>query len=263
MSEGVIVDLGIRGRAALVLGSTSGLGGASASALANEGARVAFVGRRKERAVELAGEHEGSLAVVSDLTESDAAQTLVDEVTAGLGEIDILVLNSGGPPPGTAAGLTAAEVRSAVETLLVRQIEIAELVLPSMRSRGWGRIVAIGSTSIQEPLAGLALSNIARSGLAGYLKTLAREVASDGVTVNMVLPGLIGTDRIAQLDGHRAAAANVDVTDVRSRSLAAIPAGRYGFPEEFGSVVTFLCSAQASYVTGEQIRCDGGMVAGY
>ncbi|GAA3202034.1 SDR family oxidoreductase [Microbacterium terregens] len=257
------MDLGIRGKAALVLGSTSGLGGASASALASEGARVGFVGRRRERAIELAGAHEGSVALVCDLSQPDSARTLAEDAAARLGEIDILVLNSGGPAPGPASGLTSAEVRSAVETLLVRQIEITELFLPAMRSRGWGRIVAIGSTSIQEPLAGLALSNIARSGLAGYLKTLSREVASDGVTVNMVLPGLIGTDRLTQLDSHRAAAANVDVEDLNARSRAAIPAGRYGSPEEFAAVVAFLCSVQASYVTGEQIRCDGGLVAGY
>ena len=257
------MDLGISGKAALVLGSTSGLGGASATALAQEGARVGFVGRRQERAVELAEPHEGSIALACDLSQPDSAATLVADATRELGDIDILVLNSGGPAPGPASGLTSDEVRSAVETLLVRQIEIAELVLPSMRARGWGRIVAIGSTSIQEPLAGLALSNIARSGLAGYLKTLSREVASEGVTVNMVLPGLIGTDRLNALDSHRAAAASIDVEELNARTRAGIPAGRYGFPEEFAAVVAFLSSAQASYVTGEQVRCDGGLVAGY
>lgn len=257
------MDLGISGRSTLVLGSTSGLGGATATAFANEGARVAFVGRRHGRAVELAGRHAGSVAVVSDLAEPDSARKLVEETTGRLGEIDILVLNSGGPTPGPAAGLEADEVRSAVETLLVRQIEFAELVLPSMRARGWGRIVAIGSTSIQEPIGGLALSNIARSGLAGYLKTLSREVAADGVTVNMVLPGRIATDRLSALDERRAAEADVDVEELRERSRASIPAGRFGSPEEFASVVAFLCSAQASYVTGEQVRCDGGLVGGY
>ena len=257
------MDLKIAGTSALVLGSTSGLGGAVATTLADEGARVGFVGRRHEKAVELAEQYAGSKAFLSDLTEPDSARRLVDEATAQLGPIDILVLNSGGPTPGSAAGLASDDVRDAVETLLIRQIELVELVLPAMRARGWGRIVAIGSTSVQEPIPGLALSNIGRTGLAGYLKTLSREVASDGVTVNMVLPGRIATDRLSSLDGRRAADAELDIEEVRARAQASIPLGRYGTPEEFGAVVAFLCSARASYVTGEQVRCDGGLVGGY
>jgi 3-oxoacyl-[acyl-carrier protein] reductase len=132
-----------------------------------------------------------------------------------------------------------------------------------MRVRGWGRIVAVGSTGVQQPIEGLALSNVGRGALSGYLKTLAGEVAADGVTVNMVLPGRIDTPRSAALDRTVAARTGEDLQSVRARSAAAIPAGRYGTPQEFAAVVTFLASAQASYVTGEQIRCDGGMVRAY
>lgn len=257
------MDLGIGGRAALVLGSTSGLGAASAAALGHEGARVGFVGRRHDWAIELAAGFAGSHGFRCDLGEEDSARRLIDEATQQFGDIDILVLNSGGPAPGTAEGLSRDDVLAAVETLLLRQIELVEQVLPAMRANGWGRIVAIGSTAVQEPIAGLALSNIARSGLAGYLKTLSREVAGDGVTVNMALPGRISTDRLSSLDARRAAAADVEIETVRERARASIPAGRYGTPEEFGAVVAFLCSAQASYITGEQVRCDGGLVGGY
>lgn len=257
------MDLGINGRVALVLGSTSGLGGAAAVALAREGARVGFVGRRHELAMELAARHPGARGFRADLTEPESAQQLVGDAAAQLGDIEILVLNSGGPTPGAAAGLTRADVTGAVETLLIRQIELVELVLPAMRARGWGRIVAISSTAVQEPLPGLALSNIARSGLAGYLKTLSREVAGDGVTVNLALPGRIATDRLSALDSRRAADADVDVETVQARSRAGIPMGRYGTPEEFAAVVAFLCSEPARYVTGEQVRCDGGLASGY
>lgn len=257
------MNLGLIDKTALVLGSTSGLGGASATALADEGARVGFVGRRAEVAAALAGRYPGARSFSCDLEEAGSVDRLIEEATDEFGPIDILVLNSGGPTPGPAVGLSTDAVAHAMETLLLRQIELAQLVLPSMRARGWGRIVAIGSLAVQEPLDGLALSNIARSGLAGFLKTLSREVAADGVTVNMVLPGRIATDRVTGFDVRRATDSGVDIKEIASLSRASIPVGRYGSPEEFAAVVTFLSGVQASYITGEQIRCDGGLAVGY
>ena len=197
------MDLGLTGRRALVLGSTGGLGLAVATALANEGARVVLCGRRGERARELAAGLPGAAGLAVDLTR-DGVDGLVADAEAAIGPLDVVVLNSGGPPPGGAVDLSTDAVRAAVETLLLRQIELVAAVLPGMRSRGWGRILAIGSSGVQAPLPGLVLSNIGRAGLAGYLKTLASEVAADGVTVNMLLPGRFDTDRSTAIDGGRA-----------------------------------------------------------
>ncbi|WGW11251.1 SDR family oxidoreductase [Saxibacter everestensis] len=257
------MDLGLNGKTALVPGSTSGLGLAVAQTLAAEGVRVAISGRRGDLAHRQAAELDGAAGFEVDLTESGSAKRLTDAVISELGAVDILILNSGGPAPGTAAGLDAETIQRATETLLLRQVELVSQVLPAMRATGWGRIVGLGSSGIQAPIPGLALSNIARAGLAGYLKTLAAEVAADGVTVNMVLPGRIATDRLASLDRAAAEREGVDLSDVQARSRAAIPIGRYGRPAEFGAIAAFLCSEQASYITGEQIRCDGGLVGAY
>jgi 3-oxoacyl-[acyl-carrier protein] reductase len=171
-----------------------------------------------------------------------------------------LVLNAGGPPPGPAAELTAKGLASALDTLLLTQIDFVSLLLPGMRQRGWGRILAIGSSGIIQPIPDLARSNTARAALAGYLKTLANEVARDGVTVNMILPGRIDTDRVAALDRHAATARGIDEAQVRRASETRIPVGRYGTADEFASVGVFLCSTAASYVTGSAIRVDGGLI---
>ena len=257
------MDTGIAKRTAVVAGSTSGLGLAVARALAAEGADVVLSGRRGEVARAEADRLPSAAGVEVDLTAADAAATLVQAARDAFGEVDILVLNAGGPPPGEASGLTPEAARAALETLLLRQMELVAQVLPGMRERGWGRIVAIGSSGVQQPLANLALSNLARASLAAYLKTLSREVAAEGVTVNMVLPGRIETDRVTALDRAAAEREGGDVRQARARSEATIPVGRYGRPEEFAAVVTFLCGAPASYVTGEQIRCDGGLVGSY
>jgi 3-oxoacyl-[acyl-carrier protein] reductase len=256
------MDLGLTGRRALVLGSTGGLGLAVATALANEGARSVLCGRRGERARELAAGLPGAAGLAVDLTR-DGVDGLVADAEAAIGPLDVVVLNSGGPPPGGAVDLSTDAVRAAVETLLLRQIELVAAVLPGMRSRGWGRILAIGSSGVQAPLPGLVLSNIGRAGLAGYLKTLASEVAADGVTVNMLLPGRFDTDRSTAIDGGRAEREGMSLEEVRDESQRSIPVGRYGDPAEFGAVAAFLCSGPASYLTGEQVRCDGGYVASY
>ena len=256
------MDLGLTGRRALVLGSTGGLGLAVATALAHEGVRVVLCGRRGERARELAAGLPGAAGLAVDLTR-DGVDGLVADAEAAIGPLDVVVLNSGGPPPGGAVDLSTDSIRAAVETLLLRQVELVAAVLPGMRSRGWGRILAIGSSGVQAPLPGLVLSNIGRAGLAGYLKTLASEVAADGVTVNMLLPGRFDTDRSTAIDGGRAEREGMSLEEVRDESQRSIPVGRYGDPAEFGAVAAFLCSGPASYLTGEQVRCDGGYVASY
>lgn len=254
------MDTGLKGRTALVPGSTGGLGLASARALAAEGANVVLAGRRGELAERYAAELPAAIGVEIDLSDDGAAERLHERAVEAFGPVDVLVLNSGGPPPSVATDLTADQLESALRLLLIRQQQLVAAALPGMRERGWGRIIAIGSAGIQQPIDGLALSNTARAALAGYLKTLASEVAADGVTVNLVLPGRIDTDRVASLDRSAAERQSSTPEEVRTRSEATIPAGRYGTPEEFAAVVTFLASAGASYVTGEQVRCDGGLV---
>jgi len=254
------MDLGLSGKNALVCASTAGLGLAIAEALSTEGARVVISGRREERAREIASRLPRSVAVPCDVTAPGAAQQLVRESKEALnGDIDIVVLNGPGPKAGTAAGLSAGDLRAAIETLLIFQQEVAELLLPGMCARGWGRVLSVGSSGVLEPIPNLVLSNVGRSALAAYLKTLAGEVAGDGVTVNMLLPGRIDTDRVRALDNARAQREGRAAADVAADSASSLPVGRYGSPAEFGAIGAFLCSQQAGYITGSAIRCDGGM----
>jgi 3-oxoacyl-[acyl-carrier protein] reductase len=252
------VDLMLKGRGALVLGSTSGLGRAVAEGLAAEGARTAFTGRRGELARQAAAGYPGSIGLELDVADPESVRRGVSAATAELGAIDVLVLNSGGPPPGNAVSLTPGEMDGSLQTLLLAQISIVSMVLPSMRERGWGRIVSIGSSGVEQPIPGLVRSNAARAALSGYLKTLAGEVAAEGVTVNMVLPGRISTSRITEIDEARAAASGRDVATIEAETISAIPAGRYGTPEEFACAAVFLCGVGASYITGSRMRVDGG-----
>jgi 3-oxoacyl-[acyl-carrier protein] reductase len=257
------MELGLRGRTALVAGSTSGLGLAIAQALGREHAHVVLCGRRASVAGQLAAELPSAIGVELDLTEPATVLDAVTRTLDAFGAIDVLVLNAGGPPPGTAAELTPESMASATETLLLAQIRLVSAVLPAMRERGWGRILAIGSSGVRQPIPNLVRSNVARAGLAAYLKTLAGEVARDGVTVNMILPGRIDTDRVAALDAGQAERRGVDVESVRRESAERIPVGRYGRPEEFADMAAFLCGERASYVTGAQVRVDGGLLAEY
>lgn len=256
------MDLGLAGRSALVCASTAGLGLGAVSALANEGANTIVSGRRAELAAQLADALPGrSVGLASDLTQPGAGARLAAAAQAALGPIDVLVLNGPGPAPGLAAAVDPDAVAAAVDLLVRPHIELINALLPSMRERGWGRIVAIGSSGVVAPLANLVLSNLGRSALRAYLKTLAAEVAGDGVTVNMVLPGRIATARVESLDAAAAGRTGQSVEDVRSASEAAIPTLRYGTIEEFGATVAFVASAPASYITGTAIRCDGGLLA--
>jgi 3-oxoacyl-[acyl-carrier protein] reductase len=254
------MDLGIGGRTAIVCASTSGLGEATARALAAEGVRTVVCGRRGPTAQAIAAELPDAVGVEVDLTSADGPARLVDAAVSAFGQVDILVLNSGGPPPSRAAEVSDDDVLAAVTTLVLAQRRLVSLVLPGMRERGWGRVLAIGSSGVVEPIPGLALSNVGRAALGGYLKTLSAEVAADGVTVNMLLPGRIATARTEAVDRGIAERDGISAEEAAARSVATIPVGRYGRPEEFGSVAAFLCSAAASYVTGTATRCDGGAV---
>lgn len=263
------MDLGIAGRTALVAASTGGLGLAVARTLAAEGAKVAIVGRRRDRAQEIVGELTaayghlpgfGAMAVEADLTAPGGVQAAASQTVSGLGPIDILVLNGPGPKPGAAATLGSEDIAAAFDTLVRPQQALVSLTLPGMRERRWGRILAVGSSGVVAPLPNLAMSNTGRAALAAYLKTLAAEVALDGVTVNLLLPGRIATDRVTELDQAAAKRRGTTLEDIRLESRKTIPARRYGEPAEFGAAAAFLCSAPASYITGVALRCDGGLI---
>ncbi|MEA2368548.1 MAG: 3-oxoacyl-[acyl-carrier protein] reductase [Thermoleophilaceae bacterium] len=245
------MDLGLEGRVALVTGASKGLGRATAAVLAREGVRVAISSRSRER-IDATATEIGARGFVHDSGDLDSAAALVESVEAELGAIDVLVANTGGPPPGAdPLGFTREQWETAYRNLVLAPMALIERVVPGMRERGFGRIVSIGSSAVREPIPSLMLSNAHRSGLLAALKTLAREVARDGVTVNSALPGRIATDRIVEMWGSREAA------DEAAR--AQIPAGRLGTAEEFGAVAAFLCSEQAAYVTGTAVLVDGGL----
>ena len=263
------MDLGIAGKTALVAASTGGLGLAVARALAAEGAKVAIGGRRGVRAKEIVDELQeafgglpgfAAIAVEADLTGAEGVDAAVTQAEAGLGPIDILVLNGPGPRPGAAATLGSEDIAAAFDLLVKPHHALVSRTLPAMRERRWGRILAIGSSGVAAPLPNLAVSNTGRAALAGYLKTLAAEVALDGVTVNLLLPGRIATDRVTELDQAAAKRRGTTLEDIRLESRKTIPARRYGEPAEFGAAAAFLCSAPASYITGVALRCDGGLI---
>jgi 3-oxoacyl-[acyl-carrier protein] reductase len=245
------MDLSLRGRTAIVCGASSGMGLATAEALAAEGANVAMFARRREL-LEREAERVGALAVRGDLTNPAHLRQLVETTVSAFGTVDVLVLNSGGPPRSTAAGVTDADVEEAVELLLLSATRLTTLCLPYLRPSGHGRIVAITSSSVREPIPGLALSNTVRPGLVGWLKTLARELGPEGVTVNVIAPGRIDTERIREVypDG------------ATKEDLEAIPLRRLGSPREVGDVICFLASDRAAYVTGAVIPVDGGLTRG-
>ena len=245
------MDLGLAGRVALVTGASKGLGLGIATAFGAEGARVAVSSRSRER-IDQAAEKAGARGYVYDSGEPDAAPALVEAVERDLGPIDILVANTGGPPPGAdPLGFTREQWEAAYRSLVLSPMALVENVLPGMRERGFGRVVAVSSSAVREPIPVLMLSNAHRSGLLAAFKTLAREVAGDGVTVNSILPGRIATDRILENYGSLEAA--------RRNAEEEVPARRLGTVEEFAAVATFLCSIPAAYVTGAAVLVDGGL----
>ncbi len=245
------VDFGISGRVALVTGASKGIGRAIAAALVAEGATVAVSSRSRER-IEATAAEIGAAPFVHDSGDLDAVPELLADVESELGPIDIFVANTGGPPAGPdPLGFGRDDWSAAYRTLVLAPMAIVERVVPGMRERAFGRIVSVSSSAVREPIPGLILSNSHRAALLGALKTLAREVAGDGVTVNSVLPGRIATERIINLSGSREAAERAAAEQV--------PAGRLGTVEEFAAVAAFLCSERASYVTGTTVLVDGGL----
>jgi 3-oxoacyl-[acyl-carrier protein] reductase len=256
----------LNGRVALVTGGSSGLGFASARALARRGARVALASRgvdKLDQARErLATEGPEVIAVPADIRDPDALTSLVGEVERRLGPVDILVANGGGPPSKPALDLTEEDWQIGIPLALLFVPRLCRLVLPGMRERRWGRIVALNSVSTRQPIAGLALSNSLRPAVVGYLKTLSQEVATEGVTVNAVLPGYTRTERQEELATATSARTGKSKEEVVAGWIGNTPIGRMAEPDEIGAMVGFLCSPEASYVTGQAIAVDGGYVRG-
>jgi 3-oxoacyl-[acyl-carrier protein] reductase len=247
------MDLGIEGRVALVMGASRGLGRGIAAVLAREGATVAIASRSLERLGEAAAEIGGrATPFVADASDMERLAALPGEVAAALGPIDILVANTGGPPFGGALDHGLDQWEEAYRSLVLAPRVLAEAVVPGMRERGWGRIVNVGSNTTREPNPVLNLSNAHRMAAIGFLKTLASEVAADGITVNTVATGRFATERLADGDG------SLDSAEAAARSE--VPAGRLGTPEEYGDLVAFLCSDRAAYLTGTVIPIDGGLL---
>ncbi len=246
------MDLGLTGRTAAVAGGSAGLGFATAQALANDGVRVVVCGRDAKRAADAAAKISNSCVGVScDVSSVAGGESFVEQATKIFGHIDILILNSGGPPAGNFANTSVESYDKAFANGLMSMIAMTKLVVPEMQTRKWGRVVAITSVAVRQPIASLILSNTVRAGLTGFLKTVSREVAPDGITVNTIQPGIHATDRITQLYGS--------TPDVGTMG---IPAGVIGDPKDFGNITAFLCSESAKFITGANLQVDGGAYSG-
>jgi 3-oxoacyl-[acyl-carrier protein] reductase len=239
------VDLGLKTKRALVTGASRGLGKAIAAGLRAEGAAVAVCARDPGR-IEAAAKDIGAIPIAGDLSQPDAAERILRQAAERLGGIDILVVNTGGPPAANFDGVSDAQWRQSFEGLWMSTVQLIRGALPQMKAQRWGRIMIVTSISSVEPLPNLMISNAIRPGLHGLVSALSREVAGDGITVNALMPGFTATERIAEV--------GLDVAKIS----ATIPAGRLGRPEEFGALATFLASEQAGYICGQAIAADGG-----
>jgi 3-oxoacyl-[acyl-carrier protein] reductase len=259
------MNLGLNGKVALVFGAGGGLGGAIALSLAREGAKLAIADINREALERTAGnlrQHTKEVLLLEwDLADLNLINDKVSLIEEKLGPVDILVNNTGGPPPSPASGQDASVWTSYFASMVLPVIAVTDRVLPGMQERQWGRIVTSASSGVVAPIPHLAMSNSLRMSLVGWSKTLAREVGRMGITTNIVLPGRIATPRISFLDEQKAKREGRPVSEVTAESCASIPLGRYGTPEEYGDVVAFLASQQAAYMTGSVIRVDGGLIA--
>jgi 3-oxoacyl-[acyl-carrier protein] reductase len=259
------MDLGLNGKVALVTGSSSGLGLAVARELAQEGVAVAMVARRRDelerQAADIgAGTPGHAVAIVADLRERDAPVRVVAEAERALGPVDILLANAGGPPSTLFATTSEEQYAAALELNLMASVRLAQACVPGMRARRWGRVIFLTSMAAKQPMPGLLLSNTARSGLLGFAKTLATEVARDNVLVNTVLPGHFDTARTVELARARAERERRSIEEVLGERLSGIPIGRAGEPRELAAVVAFLASSRATFLTGAAIQVDGGQI---
>ncbi|WP_233235388.1 SDR family oxidoreductase [Bordetella sp. LUAb4] len=257
------MDLGLKDKTALVLGAGGGLGGAIAHALAREGARVVLAdidGTAAGRAAS-ALDPQRSLALQWDLADLDVIPERLAAIRERFGDVDILINNTGGPAPSPAAEQPVSTWRQGFDSMVLPVIAITDAVLPAMRARGWGRIITSASSGVIAPIPNLGLSNSLRSTLLGWSKTLAREIARDGITANIIVPGRIATARIRFLDEEKARRDGKPVAQISAASTASIPVGRYGEPEEYADTVAFLAGQRAGYITGSVVRVDGGLIA--
>jgi 3-oxoacyl-[acyl-carrier protein] reductase len=259
------MDFGLKGKTALVLGGGGGLGRAISKALAGEGANIAVadidsgaVAATQAALAEIGGKNIGLVWDISDLS---LIEEHISKIEGELGPVDILVNNTGGPPPTPASGQDPALWLKHFYAMVLSVIAITDRVLPNMRARHWGRVITSTSSGVVAPIPNLGISNALRLSLVGWSKTLAREVGKDGITANIILPGRIATDRIKFLDEAKAKREGRSVDEVSAESTSSIPLGRYGKPEEYGDVVTFLASERAAYINGSTIRVDGGLIA--
>ncbi len=258
------MDFGLDGKVALVFGAGGGLGGAIARSLATEGAKVAVAdidaaaaGRTVSDITQTGG---SAIAVTWDLADLTVIEPNLKTITTAFGTVDVLVNNTGGPPPTPASGQSPETWSKYFEMMVRPVITVTDHVLPGMRQKGWGRVITSTSSGVVAPIPNLGISNSLRLALVGWSKTLAREVGSSGITTNIVLPGRIATGRITFLDEQKATREGRPVAEVVAESTSSIPVGRYGDPKEYGDTVCFLASTRASYITGSVIRIDGGLI---
>ncbi|MGQ9698177.1 MAG: SDR family oxidoreductase [Armatimonadota bacterium] len=263
--RGRTMELGLRGRTAIVSAASRGLGRAVALALAREGANISMFSRNAD-AIRRAGdavrtETEAEvIAMAADVTRANDLERVVRDTVARFGRVDILVNNAGGPPVGTFDTLSEEQWTAAVKLTLMSAVRLTRLVVPHMRAAGWGRIINMTRVAAREPVSNLMLSNSLRAAVVGWSKTLANELARDGILVNCVAPGRIDTERVRALDAVSAQTEGISAEEVRARQERTIPLGRYGTPEEFAAGVVFLASAAASYITGTTLYVDGGLL---